>query len=70
MIWHVSSAIGNDANDGRSPQTAFKTLARATDAAKAGDTVLIAPGAYDQDLAARVSAVRAADIVIAVAGSE
>ncbi len=70
MIWYVSSAIGNDANDGRSLKAAFKTLARATDAAKAGDTVLIAPGAYDQDLAARVSAVRAADIVIAVAGSE
>ena len=70
MIWHVSSATGNDANNGRGLKTAFKTLARATDAAKAGDTILITPGAYDQDLAARVGAVRAANIVIAVAGSE
>ncbi len=35
---------------------------------RAGDTILIAPGAYDQDLPARVGAARAANIVVAVVG--
>ncbi|MBK5198636.1 MAG: DUF1565 domain-containing protein [Methyloceanibacter sp.] len=70
MIWHVSSKTGNDASDGRTPPTAFKSLQHAVDVAKAGDTILIAPGAYDQDLPARVSAARAANVVVAVAGSE
>jgi hypothetical protein len=68
MIWYVSSKQGNDAQDGRSLATAFKSLQRAVEAAAAGDTILIAPGAYDQDLAARVGAARAANIVVAVAG--
>ena len=68
MIWHVSSKDGSDANDGGSLNTAFKTFSRVTDAAKAGDTILIAPGAYDQDLAARVSAARTRNIVVLVAG--
>ena len=50
MIWYVNSTTGNDAHDGRTSGTAFKSLAHAVDAAKAGDTILIAPGAYDQDL--------------------
>ena len=70
MIWYVSSNTGNDAYDGRTLQTAVKTLQHALDVAKTGDTVLIAPGAYDQDLPARISAARAANIVVAVAGSE
>ena len=70
MIWHVNSKTGSDANDGLTPQTAFKMLARAVEAAKAGDTILLAPGAYDQDLAARVGAARTANIVISVAGSD
>jgi Protein of unknown function (DUF1565) len=70
MIWYVNSTTGNDAHDGRTGGTAFKSLARAVDAAKAGDTILIAPGAYDQDLPARLSAVRAANIVVSVPGSE
>jgi uncharacterized protein DUF1565 len=70
MIWYVSSKNGSDASDGRTPSTAFKTLQHAVDVAKAGDTIQIAPGAYDQDLPARVSAARAANIVVAVAGSE
>jgi hypothetical protein len=68
MIWHVSSKDGSDANDGRSLSTAFKTLSHAVGAAKPGDTVMIAPGAYDQDLAAQVSAARAANIVVLVTG--
>jgi hypothetical protein len=67
MIWYVSSRQGRDANDGKSPATAFKSLSRAIDAASAGDTILIAPGAYDQDLPARASEARAANITVSVA---
>ncbi len=70
MIWYVNSNTGSDANDGRTPQTAFKMLVRAVDLAKSGDTILIAPGAYDQDLAAQVSVARTANVVVSVAGSE
>jgi len=38
--------------------------------AKPGDTILIAPGAYDQNLPIHVSAARSANIVVAVAGGE
>jgi hypothetical protein len=69
MIWYVNSKTDGNALDGRSLQTAFKTLQQALDHAKAGDTILIAPGAYDQDLAARVSAARAANVVVAVVGA-
>jgi hypothetical protein len=70
MIWHVNSSTGSAANDGRTPKTAFKSLAQAVERAKPGDTILLAPGAYDQDLPARVSAARSANIVVAVAGAE
>lgn len=70
MIWHVNSSTGNNAHDGRTPQTAFKNLAHAVEAAKPGDTILLAPGVYDQDLPAQVSAVRSANIVVSVVGSD
>jgi hypothetical protein len=68
MTWYVSSKDGSDANDGRSAKKAFATFAHAVAVAKAGDTITIAPGAYDQDLAARVSAARTANITVVVAG--
>jgi len=68
MIWYVSSKQGSDTGDGRSLATSFNSLARAIEAASAGDTILIAPGAYDQNLPARVGAARAANIAVAVAG--
>ncbi len=69
MIWYVSPQ-GNDTQDGRNPGTAFNSLGRAVEAAKPGDTILIAPGAYGQDLPAQVSAARSANIAIAVMGSD
>ncbi len=68
MIWYVSSKQGSATGDGRSLATAFKSLAGAAEAASPGDTILIAPGAYDQDLPARVAKARAANIVVSVAG--
>jgi hypothetical protein len=68
MIWYVSSKQGSDAHDGQSLATAFLSVVRAIAAASPGDTILIAPGTYGQDQPARVSAARAANIVVAVAG--
>jgi hypothetical protein len=70
MIWHVNSTSGSDSYDGRSPATAFRTFGHALSAAKSGDTILMAPGAYDQNLASQVSAARNANIVVAVLGAE
>ena len=70
MIWYVNPSTGDNAHDGRSTAAAFKSLARAVDAAKAGDTILLAPGAYDQDLQVQVSAARSANIVVGVIGSD
>jgi hypothetical protein len=40
------STGGNDAEDGQSEKTAWRTIAYAAKQAKAGDTVLVAPGNY------------------------
>jgi hypothetical protein len=68
MQWYVDSRTGDDANDGRGPRSAFKTVQHAIHAAKAGDTVLIAPGTYDQSLPSRISVLRAANVLVAVLG--
>lgn len=68
MHWYVDSRAGDDANDGRGPKTAFKTVQRAINTAKGGDTVLIAPGAYDQNLPRQVAQLRAANVMVGVIG--
>ena len=45
-ILHVSAGHGDDANDGRSPMTAFATLDRAGAQLRGGDTLKVLPGAY------------------------
>ena len=50
MEWYVDSRTGDDANDGRGPKTPFKSVQHVIHVAKAGDTVLIAPAAYDQNV--------------------
>jgi hypothetical protein len=67
MVWYVSAKRGSDANDGRSLTKPFKTIPRALQAARAGDTLLIAPGVYDQELDAQIEAARAAGLIVAVA---
>jgi hypothetical protein len=69
MIWYVSSKQGSDTHDGRSTLTAFKTLSHAIAVAKAGDTIQVAPGAYDQNLPEQVSRARAASLNVAVEGA-
>jgi Protein of unknown function (DUF1565) len=68
MEWYVDSRMGDDANEGRGPNTAFKSIQHVIHVAKAGDTVLIAPAAYDQNLSKQISALRAANVVVAVLG--
>ena len=43
--WHVA-LDGNDANDGRTPSTALRTLQRADALVRPGDTVLVGGGTY------------------------
>ena len=48
--WHVDAAKGDDKNTGTSPELAFRTLGRGARASKPGDTVLVAPGRYDEQV--------------------
>jgi hypothetical protein len=68
MAWYVDPKTGSDRNDGRSAAAAFRTLLHAIEAASAGDTILLVPGAYAQDLPRLVSAARVADITVGVVG--
>jgi len=68
MQWYVDSRLGSDANDGRAAETAFRSLQHALHAAGAGDTVLIAPGTYDQNLPKQISALRQAKVIVSVLG--
>ncbi|MBP5543515.1 MAG: hypothetical protein ILM98_05525, partial [Kiritimatiellae bacterium] len=45
-IYYVDAANGNDANDGRSWETARRTIQSAIDSADRGDLVLVAEGTY------------------------
>jgi hypothetical protein len=64
--WYVTSKKSNDTRDGRSLDTAFRRILQAGP----DDTIVIEPGVYDQDLAKRIGAARAAGVSVAVAGSE
>lgn len=48
QVWHVATT-GQDSNDGKTVQTAFRTLQKAADIVKPGDVVLIGTGAYTKD---------------------
>ncbi len=43
--WHVATT-GSDSNDGKTPQTALRTLQKADGLVQPGDVVLVAPGLY------------------------
>jgi hypothetical protein len=68
MTWYVNPKTGHDTNDGRSLETAFKTLAHAIEAASRGETILLVPAAYDQDLPALVGAARVGKVTVGVVG--
>lgn len=68
MHWYVNPKTGNDADDGRNPAAAFKTLQHAVGVAAPGDTIVLAPGVYTQELPARIQSARAAKLNLTVAG--
>jgi hypothetical protein len=68
MTFYVNPKTGSDANDGRSLNAAFKSFSHAIAAAAAGDTVLLVPGAYGQDLPQLVSAARVKGLLVGVVG--
>ncbi len=70
MHWYINAKTGKDSDDGRSPETAFRSLQHAIEVAKPADTLVVSPGAYDQDLPRRVSDARAAKLAVVVAGSD
>ena len=43
---HVDAAKGDDAKDGKTPETAWKTITQACAAVTPGDTVIVHPGIY------------------------
>jgi parallel beta-helix repeat protein len=50
VIYHVDALGGRDWNDGRSRARAFKTIQHAIDMAHDGDTVLVWPGVYVEEI--------------------
>jgi hypothetical protein len=48
--FYVSVADGNDLNDGLTPETAFATIQKGIDTAQNGDTVLVYPGVYTEEV--------------------
>jgi hypothetical protein len=50
VIYHVDGFSGRDWNDGRSRSRAFKTIQHAIDQALDGDTVLVWPGVYTEQI--------------------
>ena len=68
MTWYVNPNTGLPDNDGRTLETAFRNLSRAIEAACAGDTVLLVPAGYDEDLPKLVARARTGEITIGVLG--
>ena len=49
-IYHVSQATGNDSNAGTSWAAAWKKITKAQQVARAGDTIWVRDGIYEQKL--------------------
>ena len=45
-VFYVRQTIGNDSNDGLSPQTAWRSLSKLEEVMQAGDTAYVGPGLY------------------------
>ena len=59
---------GRDDSDGQSVETAFKNVRHGIGAASRGDTILLVPAPYDEDLLALVSQAKGAGITLGVLG--
>ena len=50
-VFYVRQTVGDDSNDGLSPQTAWRRVSKLTAAMHAGDTVYVGPGLYREGIA-------------------
>jgi hypothetical protein len=69
MVYYVSEKTGGEDHDGKSPVQAFKSMQRAMQVGRPGDTLLIVPGIFDQNLDEQIEAARAFGLIVAVAGA-
>lgn len=66
-VFYVDPA-GNDANDGSSQKSAFKTIQKAVDKALPGDSITLASGVYRQDVITKRNGMQ--DLPIIIRGSK
>lgn len=62
--FYVRQAAGDDANDGLSPATAWRQVARLSDAMRAGDVAYVGPGLYREEIDVRHSGTAEQPIVV------
>jgi hypothetical protein len=70
LVYHVDCIGGNDLNNGLSKASAFATIRKAVGVARDGDTVMVWPGVYNEEVAFNRKAITvqsAADAAVAVA---
>jgi len=53
--WYVDGVNGNDNNDCKTPQTACKTIGHAISLCSPGDTIMVAPAIYTENLTIEIS---------------
>lgn len=63
MQYYINPA-GNDASDGRTTSSPFRTIQKAVDLAQPGDVINLAPGSYLQDVISRRSGTPSAPITL------
>lgn len=68
-VYHVA-VVGDDRNDGLSPEQAFRSIARAAAAANAGDTVMVGGGEYMEQVRIRATGVAGRPVTIRSAPGE
>ena len=61
--YYVRQTVGDDAHDGRSAATAWRTLTRLSTILKAGDTVYVGPGLYREQVTVGADGTSAARVV-------
>ena len=49
-MYYVDAVLGNDLNNGLSPEIAFATIQKGIDTAEDGDTVMVYPGIYTEEI--------------------